>query len=120
MILFCCFAENLGSVLCSHAIAGRDILGRDSLPRVLYFQPTGYPENPPEKNRPGSSLPCQVPVLDFLAYSRCALSGHSARNLAMARSAAAGGYAQAGRGTSSRSEGASLKTELVPGTGIQA
>ena len=61
---------------------------------------------------PGSS------VRLFGVLSLCLVSAQRARNLAMARSAAAGGYAQAGRGTSSRSEGASLKTELVPGTGI--
>ena len=61
---------------------------------------------------PGSS------VRLFGVLSLCLVSAQRARNLAMARSAAAGGNPQAGRGTRSRSEGASLKTELEPGAGI--
>ena len=92
-------------------------------PAAVYFTFSTYGENrkPPrgESARVQPAVPLGGSVYSpFLLLALC-LSGHSARAIWLWRGRRRlVGIIQASRGTSGRSEGASLKTELVPGTGI--
>ena len=68
-----------------------DFVYRSPPPCSLRFQPTGKTENPPAVNRSGSSLPCQGGGLISSFPSLRLVWAQRARNLAVARSAAAGG-----------------------------